>query len=153
MCCMVGDNSRRLDSGGWLFCSMLAKVLIMELSCGGIVNALYAKQTMPKARPCTPERSINPKDAVCVLVTTLYSRSPLSNLLDVRQRHLSYSNSKLSRTHFLTRFLNSGVFSRHKAAASTFAGDSSFGLDSIEMTERRIVSGVWTGDQRSAADS
>jgi len=64
-----------------------------------------------------------------------------------------YSNSKLSRTHFLTRFLNSAVFSRHSAAASTFAGDSSLGLLSIEMTERRMVSGVCTGDQRSAADS
>lgn len=68
-------------------------------------------------------------------------------------RRALYSNSRLSRTHFLTRFLNSGVFSRHSAAASTFAGDSSFGLESIEMTERRMVSGVWTGDQRSAADS
>jgi hypothetical protein len=64
-----------------------------------------------------------------------------------------YSNSKLSLTHFRTRFLNSGVFSRHRLAASTFAGDSSLGLESIDMTERRMVSGVWTGDQRSAADS
>jgi hypothetical protein len=38
--------------------------------------------------------------------------------------------------------LNSGVLSRHRLAASTFAGDSSFGLDSMEMTERRMVSGV-----------
>jgi hypothetical protein len=64
-----------------------------------------------------------------------------------------YSSSKLSLTHFLTLFLNSGVLSRHSAAASTFAGDSSFGLDSMLMTERRIVSGVCTGDQRSDADS
>jgi hypothetical protein len=49
--------------------------------------------------------------------------------------------------------LNSGGLSRHSAAASTLAGDSSFGLDSIEMTDSRIVSGVCTGDQRSAADS
>jgi hypothetical protein len=53
-----------------------------------------------------------------------------------------HSNSKLSRTHFRTRFLNSGVLSRHSDAASTFAGDSSFGLESIEMTDRRMVSGV-----------
>jgi hypothetical protein len=49
--------------------------------------------------------------------------------------------------------LNSGVLSRHNDAASTFAGDSSFGLESIDITERRMVSGVWTGDQRSEADS
>jgi hypothetical protein len=65
----------------------------------------------------------------------------------------THSNSKLSRTHFRTCFLNSGIFSRHNLAASGFAGDSSFGLESIEMTERRMVSGVWTGDHRSAADS
>jgi hypothetical protein len=64
-----------------------------------------------------------------------------------------YSQSRLSLTHFRTLFLNSGVLSRHSDAASTFAGDSSLGLDSIETTERRMVSGVWTGDQRSAADS
>lgn len=34
-----------------------------------------------------------------------------------------------------------------------FAGLSSLGELSIEMTERRIVSGVWTGFHRSAADS
>lgn len=67
--------------------------------------------------------------------------------------HWLHSNSRLSLTHFRTRFLNSGVLSLHKLAASTFAGDSSFGLDNMEMTERRMVSGVWTGDQRSAADS
>jgi hypothetical protein len=62
-------------------------------------------------------------------------------------------SSKLSRTHFRTCFLNSAVFSRHNLAASGFAGDSSLGLESMEMTESKMVSGVWTGDQRSAADS
>lgn len=64
-----------------------------------------------------------------------------------------YSSPRLSRTHLRTRFLNSLGSSRHRRAASTFAGLSSFGLDSMEITERRIVSGVCTGDQRSAADS
>jgi hypothetical protein len=68
----------------------------------------------------------------------------------VRER---YSNSRLSRTHFRTRFLNSGRLSRHMDAASTLAGESKFGLESMDMTERRMVSGVCTGDQRSAADS
>jgi len=45
------------------------------------------------------------------------------------------------------------MFSLHSAAASTFAGDSSFGELSMEITDRRMVSGVCTGDQRSAADS
>lgn len=67
--------------------------------------------------------------------------------------HPPYSNSKLSLTHFLTCFLNSAVFSLHSLAASGFAGLSSFGLLSIEMTDSKIVSGVCTGDQRSAADS
>ena len=38
-------------------------------------------------------------------------------------------------------------------AASTFAGDSSFGSASIEMTLIRIVSTVWTGSHRSEACS
>lgn len=38
-------------------------------------------------------------------------------------------------------------------AASTLAGDSSFGSASIEMTEIRIVSTVCTGSQRSEAFS
>ena len=50
--------------------------------------------------------------------------------------------SRLSRTHFRTRFLNSAVFSLHKVAASIFAGDSSLGLESMDITERRMVSGV-----------
>jgi hypothetical protein len=61
---------------------------------------------------------------------------------EIASLRLPHSNSRLSLTHFRTLFLNSGVLSRHKLAASTFAGDSSFGLDSMEMTERRMVSGV-----------
>lgn len=34
-----------------------------------------------------------------------------------------------------------------------FAGDSSFGLESIDITDNKIVSTVWTGDQRSLACS
>lgn len=64
-----------------------------------------------------------------------------------------YSSPKLSLTHFLTLFLNSFGSSLHSLAASTLAGLSSFGLDSIEITDRRIVSGVCTGLQRSDADS
>lgn len=62
-------------------------------------------------------------------------------------------SSRLSRTHFLTLFLNSFGSSRHNRPASTLAGLSSLGDESMEMTERRMVSGVWTGDQRSEADS
>jgi hypothetical protein len=72
------------------------------------------------------------------------------HLTRTRPRH---TKSRLSLTHLRTLFLNSGGFSRHSLAASTFAGDSSFGLDSIEITERRILSGDRTGDQRSEADS
>ena len=104
---------------------------------------------MSEDPPCTPKAIVATEDAACVHV--FVPNTP--TFLTYNQGHPFYSNSKLSRTHFLTRFLNSGVFSRHSAAASTFAGDSSFGLDSMEITERRIVSGVWTGDQRSAADS
>lgn len=39
-----------------------------------------------------------------------------------------------------TRFLNSGRSDRHSRAASTFAGDSSLGLLSIEMTDSTIDS-------------
>jgi hypothetical protein len=38
-------------------------------------------------------------------------------------------------------------------AASIFAGDSSFGLDNIDITDSKIVSTVCTGDQRSLAFS
>lgn len=38
-------------------------------------------------------------------------------------------------------------------AASTFAGDSKLGSASMEITEMRMVSTVWTGSQRSAAFS
>lgn len=65
----------------------------------------------------------------------------------------SYSSPRLSRTHFLTRFLNAWGSSRHILAASTLAGLSSFGLLNMLITLRRIVSGVWTGDHRSDADS
>jgi hypothetical protein len=43
--------------------------------------------------------------------------------------------------------------SLHNLAASTFAGLSSFGLCNKLITLSRIVSGVCTGDQRSAAVS
>lgn len=84
----------------------------------------------------------------------LHPQHPESSTPIPSRIHCSrYSNSKLSLTHFLTRFLNSGVLSRHNDAASTFAGDSSFGLESMDITESRMVSGVCTGDQRSEADS
>lgn len=66
---------------------------------------------------------------------------------------LVYSSPRLALTFALHLFLNSLVSSRHNLAASTLAGLSSLGLLSILMTLSRIVSGVWTGDQRSAADS
>ena len=53
-----------------------------------------------------------------------------------------YSSPRLSRTHLLALLLNSFGSSLHNLAASTFAGLSSLGLDSIEMTDSRIVSGV-----------
>ena len=62
-------------------------------------------------------------------------------------------SSRLSLTCFLHLFLNSAGWSRHIRAASTFAGLSSFGLESMLMTEIKIVSGVCTGDHRSEADS
>lgn len=66
---------------------------------------------------------------------------------------VGYSSPKLSLTHLLALRLNSLGSSLHNLAASTFAGLSSFGLDSMEITDSRIVSGVCTGDQRSAVDS
>jgi len=65
----------------------------------------------------------------------------------------SQQASKLSLTHFRTFFLNAAGSSRHCFAASKLAGLSSLGELSIEMTEMRMVSGVCTGSQRSAADS
>lgn len=62
-------------------------------------------------------------------------------------------SSKVALTLALHRFLNSFVSSLHNRAASTLAGDSSFGLLSMLMTLMRIVSGVCTGDQRSEAAS
>ena len=57
------------------------------------------------------------------------------------------------RTIFCTRFLYAAGSSRRSFAASMLAGDSSFGVDIIEMTETRMDSTVWMGSQRSAADS
>lgn len=65
----------------------------------------------------------------------------------------AYSSPRLALTFALHRFLNSFVSSRHNRAASTLAGLSSFGLLSMLITLRRMVSGVCTGDQRSEADS
>ena len=65
----------------------------------------------------------------------------------------SYSSPKLALTFARHRFRNSFVSSLHSLAASTFAGLSSFGLLSMLITLRRIVSGVCTGDQRSEAAS
>ena len=73
---------------------------------------------------------------------------------DLRPKNqLVQSSPKLSLTHLLTLLLNSFGSSLHIRPASTFAALSSFGLLSMLMTLRRMVSGVWTGDQRSAADS
>ena len=66
---------------------------------------------------------------------------------------LAYSSPRLALTLALHFFLNSFGSSLHILAASTFAGLSSFGLLSILMTLNNIVSGVWTGDHRSEADS
>ena len=71
---------------------------------------------------------------------------------------LNYKNwlfysSWLFLTQRATRRLNSGYDSLHCFAASTFAGDSSFGSASIEITDIIIVSTVWTGSQRSEAFS
>ena len=70
--------------------------------------------------------------------------------LDCRWDH---SSPRLSLTHFLHRLLNSFGSSRHSLAASTFAGLSSLGELSMLITDNRIVSGLWTGDHRSEADS
>lgn len=66
----------------------------------------------------------------------------------------SYEQSSwLFRTQRATFRLNSGYDSRHSLAASTLAGDSSFGSASIDITDIKIVSTVWTGSQRSDAFS
>ena len=46
-----------------------------------------------------------------------------------------------------------GVENNILTAESTLADDSSLGLDNIEITETKMDSTVWTGNQRSAADS
>lgn len=56
-------------------------------------------------------------------------------------------------TQRLTFFLKSSLLSLHSLAASTFAGDSSLGLESIDMILKTILSTVWTGIQRSLASS
>ena len=56
-------------------------------------------------------------------------------------------------TQRLTFLLNSSLVSLHSFAASTFAGDSSLGLESIDMILKTILSTVWTGIQRSLASS
>lgn len=70
----------------------------------------------------------------------------------LRDNH-DHSSPKLSRTIFLHRRRNSFGSSLHILAASTFAGLSSLGEDSMEITLRRMVSGLCTGDHRSLADS
>nr|GMD02004.1 Os01g0839801 [Ipomoea batatas] len=64
-----------------------------------------------------------------------------------------YSISCDRLTQRLTFFLNPSRFSRHSFSASTFAGDSSLGLESIDMMLKTILSTLWTGDQRSLASS
>ncbi len=64
-----------------------------------------------------------------------------------------HSSPKLARTfalHFLRKAFSSSL---HILAASTFAGLSSLGLLSMEMTLSKMVSGVCTGDHLSATDS
>lgn len=62
-------------------------------------------------------------------------------------------SSWLFRTQRATFRLNSGYDSLHSLAASTLAGDSSFGSASIDITDIKIVSTVCTGNQRSDAFS
>jgi hypothetical protein len=66
---------------------------------------------------------------------------------------MSHSSPSDSLTFFLHLFRNSFGSSLHNRAASTFAGLSSFGLLSIEMTDSNIVSGDCTGDHLSDTDS
>nr|GMD52877.1 Os01g0839801 [Ipomoea batatas] len=56
-------------------------------------------------------------------------------------------------THRLTFFLNTSLFSLHSFSASTLAGDSSLGPESMDMILKTILSTLWTGDQRSLASS
>lgn len=69
------------------------------------------------------------------------------------QQNNSSQSPKLALTSLPTLLLNPRSSSLHILAASTLAGDSSLGLDNIEMTLSKIVSGVCTGDHRSEADS
>ncbi len=64
-----------------------------------------------------------------------------------------HSSPRLSLTFFLHLRLNSLGSSLHILAASTFAGLSSFGLLSMDITDNRIVSGDCTGDHLSDTDS
>jgi hypothetical protein len=65
----------------------------------------------------------------------------------------NHSSPRLSLTFFLHLLRNSFGSSLHNLAASTFAGLSSLGLLSIEMTDSNMVSGDCTGDHRSDTDS
>ena len=74
------------------------------------------------------------------LDTTTWGRSGADRSLTGAGRTTTdQSSSWVWRTQRATRFLNSFLFSRHILAASIFAGDSSLGSASIEITETNIV--------------
>jgi hypothetical protein len=62
-------------------------------------------------------------------------------------------NPKLFLTLSLTILSYSARLSLHMRAASTFAGDSSFGSANMLITLMRIFSTLWIGDHRSEACS
>ena len=102
----------------------------------------YCAQTSPINNVRNPYTRCLPP--IILSQTPMYSGLPLI---------LAYSSPRLALTFALHLFLNSLVSSLHSLAASTFAGLSSFGLLSMLITLKSIVSGVWTGDHRSLADS
>jgi len=87
--------------------------------------------------------------------STQHSQRGVAPLLPNPQEHhwwMHGSHSPSERlTPSLTFLSKSCRLSRHIFAASTLAGLSSFGSASIDMTDIRIFSTLWIGDQRSDA--
>ena len=63
--------------------------------------------------------------------------------------NIDYSSSVVLRASLRTLLLKALRSERHSFAASIFAGDSSLGSESMEMTEITIDSTVWIGSHRS----
>lgn len=122
-------------------------------------TALYKPRSHRISEPCKKKETPDASHQALNLATAQtdhMSRCPITQQQENQGIHLQFKSAHRPKPFFTssrTFCSYSGRRSRHIFAASTFAGLSSLGSASMLMTDRRIFSTLWMGDQRSEACS